>query len=513
MRAHERVVGTYMAPLILVMYTLLVTLSTIIVIPFLIVGRYCTFYDVYFNELFGEWIRILVPRPLGRWFVPLLPFYTLTRVYVVPGTMFSSFTWSLLGILLIEVHSVCLHRESWIAAFEPQWIPQDACPLGGRPRRLEDRRLHHLLLTLTVYALPLLITGIYVPISYSCQCAITSLFIMRYVEYARADFEACIHWNMHCKTLTLDNQPRLTRAWEILMDYVVGPLNGYVPRVYNANHLLAHHRDNSGPMDIHSPTPFRRSSLLEFCFFAMKLTGSIMFGTDLVFHRRCSGKTRTYLLTNLVAFWSSVTVLFAYSSLLAPIIMFFAIHHGVSMARFQYIWHGLIDPAKPEQLITSTTLWVSSKQFWLDTINETSTLNRSAAVRSSEIDEVPQPGTDWAFFDNYHLIHHLKPAAHFTQYPSLLSRNAHEIVTAQSVVLTLDRIATFAFDCWASNIDRIISGLQIDLSDDEKRAFIRARLQPTLEKRHRIAAVCESEVARLIEQKLLKVLEVVTGGQ
>lgn len=69
------------------------------------------------------------------------------------------------------------------------------------------------------------------------------------------------------------------------MDCVVGPLNGYVPRIYSVNQLLVHHVLNSSPMDIHSLMPFHRCGFLEFCFFAVKLTGSVMFATDLIFPR------------------------------------------------------------------------------------------------------------------------------------------------------------------------------------------------------------------------------------
>ena len=500
-------------PLCFILYSTLIALSAIVVLPILVIARLFTFYDLYFNYIFGEWTRALVSRRLGVWIVPLLPLYSLTWRFLALTNMFACFVWVTIGVVLVEIHSVCLHRESWIAAFEPEWIPRDACALGGIPNRLADRRLHHILLILIIYAIPLLVVGVSVHTALTWQCFIAALFIIRYFEYARIDFETCIHWNMHCKVLVFKDKPRLSKFWEALMDYLVGPLSGYVPRVYNANHLLVHHHLNGNTMDIHSTTPFRRNSFLEFCYFAMKLAGSIMFATDLAFHKKVQGRTRLSLLAHVFGFWIVVAALLLCGRLLAPLFILFTIHHGVIMARFQYVWHGLVDPSNPNQLITTTTLWVSSEKFWSDMIAEITVPTRQQQVSTNTIDEIPEPGTDWAYFDNYHLLHHLKPNAHFTQYPALLKYYAPQLLKAQSVVLTLNIITTFPFDCWTSNIDRIINGLQIDLSDAEKRKFIRTRLEPVPGNRHPIAAVCESNLARIIEQKLLKLLEISTGGQ
>lgn len=488
----------------------LITLTTLSFARLLVVsGEWC-------HDHFSATARRAVGRRPAAFIAPLLPLYTLSWTLLGDAHGWSGVGatagWLLVGFALIEVHSASLRRESYIAAFEPEWVPTRRRTLGGPTQRNADRRLAHTLQTHVAYALPIWIVALCQPIELSGASVLIVLFALRYFGYSNGDFEACVHWNMHCDVFSSADPSRLSRMWEPLMDYVVGPLNGYVPRVYNANHLLVHHWRNSGPDDIHSATPYRRTSLLEFSFFALKLTASIMFATDLAFHRRCTGRKRIRLLANVTGFWLAVGLMCWLGSLAGPLLILFAVHHGVTMARSQYVWHGLIPPERPDLLTTSTVLWVSDAEFWARSLASPSGPT-SSDTREIESEAVPRPGTNWAFFDNLHLLHHMRPRAHFTDYPVLLSKLVPRMVADQSVVMCLDGYDTFAYDCWSMNIERIASYLKTDTAEQSPVAFILERLQPAHGYRHPIGQLCERPTMQALDRRLTRALGTLTGGR
>ena len=88
--------------------------------------------------------------------------------------------------------------------------------------------------------------------------------------------------------------------------------------------------------------------------------------------------------------------------------------HGVLMARFQYVWHGLTPHATPPSLFTSTTLWVRPQTRELLNACVHDAAQPSVCVNTDDNDAtagalVPDRGTNWAFFDNYHALHHIAP--------------------------------------------------------------------------------------------------------
>ncbi len=96
-------------------------------------------YDVLSRRRHAEQIRRLLPWPRTTYIGPLLPLFALTyaavsRVGTAPWEAVAVRTaWLGVAVALAEIYSVCLHREAWIAAFEPHLIPVEARPLGGQP--------------------------------------------------------------------------------------------------------------------------------------------------------------------------------------------------------------------------------------------------------------------------------------------------------------------------------------------------------------------------------------------
>jgi hypothetical protein len=316
---------------------------------------------------FGARVRTAIPWSSSMVLAPLLPFYSLTHSQLAAAGFSStgaSLTWLAVGLALAEIYAVLLRRESWICAYEPHWIAADATPLGYQPRRFEDRRLHRLLRVQICFCIPVAIVAALTTFEQSsaAQFLVVAYFVFKYFSYSGPDFEAVVHWSMHTRTLAgLVRTPRERIAYS-LMEYVCGPMNGYVPCVYESNHLMVHHVYNGHVGDIHSPAAYDRLSFVEFSFFALRLALDTVLCTDLLRHRNCKGRRRRRLMVSLVAFWAFVLVLLWLGSPLAYFLLFALLHHGITMARSQIIWHGLIDKSSRSGPAFSTVNWATSNE-------------------------------------------------------------------------------------------------------------------------------------------------------
>lgn len=460
-------------------------------------------------------IRQLVPLRVARRVGPCLPATALLGIPAadrlagapVPAAVAGWALWALFALIVAEAYAVCLRREAWIPEFQPWLVPTEATPLGGRPSKADDRRIQQQFRTLCTYStVPILLTAT-LPLTASpavllpLAATIAKLFSF---SSTQGEFETAVHWNMHCGVLGVEGRPRLTRAVVAGMNWIFGPVNGYIPHVYDTNHILIHHVENSGPKDIHSPLPYDRTSYLEFCYFAQRMIGSLLFATDLLFHPRCRKRGRAALVAGIAGFWLIDVALFATGRALAVWLLLAVLHRAVASARSQTIWHGLIDPAGPFDALTTAILWLPSREAWESLLAApidpgTRPRGRLPVETRAAVADVPAPGTDWAFFDNYHLVHHLHPRAHFSEFPELLRRYAPLVRSSECPVLALANIRHFARDCWSRNFAAlgatVIAGPEGDVEH-----YLRRRLAPSAEFRSPVAPITEGRVCRSIDQ-------------
>lgn len=490
--------------------------GVLISLPTLTLAHVLVRYDQLSYRGHAAHLRRILPRRPFALLGPLVALYALAAGYLIerPAST-STVGFVVVGLVLAEVYSVCLHREAWIAAFEPEWIASGATPLGGPPAATDDRRLHHLARTLTSHCLVLAIVGLAIDIRADPVAAlIASLFMAKCFAHGASDYEVFFHWHMHCDVMRIRGRPRLTRVWEFIADWGLGPLNGYVPHVYRANHLLIHHPENSGPGDIHSPLPYNRASYLEFSAFALRMCGSLLLATDLAFHRRCRRQHRRAVLAGVAIYWLGVSILLAHGRLLGLWLVILVFHRGVSAARSQWVWHGLIDPAQPDSPVRTTIMWVPNASWWEDLVAAGRTRSGAEpATKWHEEAHVPAAGTDWAFYDNHHLLHHLFPRTHYRRFPQLLARHAVNLHKARASVVDLAGLERFAFNCWSNNIDELSKVVLTGTKGPDRTALITQRLKPSHEHRASIAPLCTSHLGRKLDRRLVRLIEAVTGGR
>lgn len=460
-------------------------------------------------------IRNVFPFLRSDYIVSLLPFYILSGSFFLPerlnsaSSILQAVLWFLIGLVLAEVFSVCFHRNSFIAAFQPHLIPKSFRPFGKSPKRTEDRRLQLVVKMLFIYGWPLVLIATVTDIhSNPISIVLLILFVTKYVRGGQDDFEGCLHWNIHCYVLEMDTKSRISRIIERSMDYGLGPLFGYVPNIYRANHLLLHHPEDAGPDDINSPLAYRRSSLLEFAVFVVRIFGSWSLATDLAFHRRCKRSNRRRVIAGVFTFWLVTVVLVAKGQFLGFWLLFLSIHVPVVVARAQYTWHSLSDVSQPHNTMMNTILWVRGDNWKRRLQSDSARSNGALATsQSSETQEIaPVFGSDWGYYVNLHLVHHMHPRAHFIEYPSLLDRDIPKIIDRGAVVMDLKYFTVFAIDTWSGRTDRLADALLNDIPQNQREDFITRRWEPLEDGRSSFGSLCSSSRAQVLNALLTKAL-------
>jgi hypothetical protein len=491
--------------------------AVVVVMVTLIASNAVRRYELWSYRRHAVTIRRLLPRRAARLLAPCLPLTALagqwaTDVATASPTAIGHairVAWLIVALAAAEVYSVCLHREAWIAAFEPWFIPTDARPLGGRPIHPEDRRLQHLFRIQLEYASPLVITSLMLPSTGTgwLGSVLLGALTAKFVGHAAGDYEVVTHWDMHCHVLSVEQRPRVTRCVEDLAGWYLGPLFGYVPEIYPCEHLLIHHPSNAGPRDAHTPLPFLRTSFLEFCAFALCALPRYLVAHRVATDPRVDFGTRRRVRAGVAVHWSVVALLLVTDGRLLGLWLCAAsVHRAVTATRSQYVWHGLLDVTRPQHPVAGTILWVPGRGGSRSLLSPpgSNTVDRPPAV--------PTPGTDWGFYDNLHLVHHLRPRAHYATYPDLLRDPTVRRAVADAVALDLAALPTFAQDCWTDRIDRISRHVLTPAGVDAE-TLLRRRLEPLEAMRSPFAVVTMHRVGRAADRVAGRALYALTGGR
>lgn len=423
-------------------------------------------------------LRRLVPWKWS-WPAALLPLVVLLPGRFAHLPLWADVVWLFGGLAAAEVYGVCFHRESRIAGFEPQRLPLDAAPLGARPARTSDRRLHHLVRTQVLYLVPLVVAALIINRSSPVVAwVLVFVFAAKFVAPAWVDYEAYFHWDMHCAILSMPSAPWLTRWWRGVIEWFIGPAIGSLPHFYSVEHLAIHHPENAGPKDTHSPLPYQRTSVLEFCHFAAKTVVILATSVGVIQHRRCDRRQRVQILAGLAVVWLVIIVCIVTARPLGFWLAAAIIYRGTNTAIAQYQWHSLHDGSGSCHPLSTSILWLPSEA--------------PSGTR----------GPDWPFFDNYHLIHHLHPRAHYSVYPQLVPKEMPRVMSAAGPVLTLDAFPTFFSDLMAQELTRIAASFVTDESAEQRVAIVTERLKPYPEVRSGVALVTETQLGLAADRAL-----------
>lgn len=376
-------------------------------------------------------IRKALPWRISR-VAAALPIITAALARVLPDNPFAMVGVVLLSLLLAEVYSVCLHRESYIAAFEPWEIPYSAKPLGQLPYRPADRRLQYMIRIHSQYVFCLAVAGVIAHFNI-VSAAVVLLFVAKFVPPAWIDYEAYYHWDMHTRILRMRHGLRVEQLWRLISEVVLSPAVGSLPWFYSTEHLLVHHRANGGPSDVNSVSGLDRTSPTVFAAFQVRTIWRLASTLHVIRRPQCNRLARAKLAGGFVIYWGIAALALTFAPVLSIWLLLAVLYRGHNTAKAQYIWHGLQSSVSHNPTAT-TTLWVPPHR---------PTLVGCDVVEMAESVDGPQPDGEWGYFDNYHLLHHLHPRAHFLDYPRLIAEDDERIRSAAAAVLSLEGYESF----------------------------------------------------------------------
>lgn len=209
------------------------------------------------------------------------------------------------------------------------------------------------------------------------------------VAFTLGPFILMLHLTSH--------RPLFKKEYKFLNNFipwVLGPFFGETPESYFAHHVGMHHAEDNMPTDHSSTMQYQRDSFIDFMKYYLTFIalGTIQLAGYL------KGKNRKNMhknfLTGEISFWIfAIGMCFVNleATLAAFIIPVFVVRFLMMAGNWGQ--HAFVDARNPKNNYTSAINCINSYY------------NRTC------------------FNDGYHIVHHLKPAMHWTEYPGEFLRN------------------------------------------------------------------------------------------
>lgn len=210
---------------------------------------------------------------------------------------------------------------------------------------------------------------------------------------------------LHCTC----HRPLFNRRFKFFNYYipwVLGPLVGETPEAYFVHHMGMHHKEGNLMGDLSSTMPFQRDRFTHWLrYWGRFMTIGLV---DLfLYHKR---KRRSKMLKRLAwgegTFWVVCLALASTVSLQATLVVFVLPVIAVRTLMMAGNWgqHAFVDPEEPTNDYKSSITCINSRY------------NRRA------------------FNDGYHIIHHLKPAMHYTEMADEFDKRRDEYGRQDAIV-------------------------------------------------------------------------------
>jgi fatty acid desaturase len=259
---------------------------------------------------------------------------------------------------------------------------------------------------------------------------------------------------LHC----VSHRPLFRGPFRVLNSYitvVLGAFCGETPETYFAHHLGMHHKEANGHADLSSTMRYRRDSFAAwlhyfatFLFFGLPLLVRYLYSVGRVrlAHRVLVGEPAFWLMVALVGWlsgWQAAFVVFAAPVLIVRTLMMIG----------NWGQHAFVDPADSANSYRNSISCINTRY------------NRRC------------------FNDGYHIVHHLRPALHYTEMPVEFEKNRARYGAADAVVFDgLDYFQVWLY-LMTGRFRRLARAFvhlpgAPERSEDEVIAFLKSRLQP-----------------------------------
>ncbi|HKP62458.1 MAG TPA: fatty acid desaturase [Polyangiales bacterium] len=201
---------------------------------------------------------------------------------------------------------------------------------------------------------------------------------------------------LHCTSHRALFKPRYA-ALNNIIPWVLCPFFGQSPNTYFAHHMGMHHAEENLEFDLSSTMRFRRDSLLHWMSYWLRFLCFGLIELSQYFRRRNRTRLMWRTIVGEATFWLTVGVLLAYrpGATLAVLLGPFLIMRTLMMMG-NWAQHAFIDP------------------------------NAAASAYGSSITCINSRYNRRCWNDGYHIGHHLKARAHWTEYPVEFERNVEQ---------------------------------------------------------------------------------------
>jgi fatty acid desaturase len=245
------------------------------------------------------------------------------------------------------------------------------------------------------------------------------------------------------------------RLWNLCIPWILGPFCGETPEAYFVHHMGMHHKEGNLHGDLSSTLRFQRDKFTHWLRYFGRFMTVGLFELYAYHMRNGKPKLAKRLVVGEGSFWLMVLLLATLVSAQATFVVFVFPVILVRMLMMMGNWgqHAFVDPAHPGNDFKSSITCINSRY------------NRRC------------------FNDGYHVIHHLKPALHYTEMDSELGQNLERYAAEDAIVFEgLDffmvwlLLMTKRYRSLARAFVRLPGAPE--RTDDEVIAFLRSRLVP-----------------------------------
>lgn len=259
---------------------------------------------------------------------------------------------------------------------------------------------------------------------------------------------------LHCTS----HRPLFNKRYRLLnlcIPWLLGPFCGETPEAYFVHHMGMHHKEGNMHGDLSSTLRFQRDKFTHWLRYFGRFMTIGLFELYAYHIRNGKPKLARRLVVGEGSFWLMVVVLASFTSFQATMVVFVIPVVVVRMLMMMGNWgqHAFVDPADPANDFKSSITCINSRY------------NRRC------------------FNDGYHIIHHLKPALHYSEMDSELQQHLDRYAAQDAIVFDgLDfflvwlLLMTKQYGRLARAFVRLPGAPQ--RTDAEVVAFLRSRLVP-----------------------------------
>jgi len=233
--------------------------------------------------------------------------------------------------------------------------------------------------------------------------------------------------------------------------WFLGPFYGQVPNSYACAHNKIHHRYDNGLDDVHTTLDLDRRSPWTFVAYLPRFM-AYWSGLSCVWFFFCKGKADAYhgnrMLWGMVYYYGMMAIFAMYDWRFA--LSYYVYPHFESMVFFgliSYMWHIFVDPKDPNnQYVNSLTILDGHDNIW----NE-----------------------------DFHVVHHVAPHVHWTDYKAHYERNVEEYRKNQATIFRDTEEGIIGFWLLTQNWDELAThfvDLNGKMTHEQKKALLLERL-------------------------------------